>query len=217
MVDIETSRVIFPALKYKSSMKKILFAFAGFILYASGLSAQNDAWHIVADNIDPANYYGVTVANGMIGLVSSPDPMRVKDVVLNGAYDNYGRGRVSNILKGFNFVNMNLDVDGRRIGRKDISGYKQTLDMKGAQLTTTFNVGDKVSVTHRVMALRHLPFCALSMVEITAKKDVTIMPASVIEAPEMLQDVRNYYSEIDRPHVLIPLLTSVGGFHQFYF
>lgn len=179
-------------------------------MHTSGLFAQNDAWHIVADNIDPANYYGITVANGMIGLVSSPEPMRVKDVVLNGAYDNYGRGRVSNILKGFNFVNMNLDVDGRRIGRKDISAYKQTLDMRGAQLTTTFNVGEQLSVTHRVMALRHLPYCALSMVEITAKKDVTITPASVIEAPEMLQDVRNYYSEIDRPHVLIPLLTSVG-------
>ena len=66
----------------------------------------NDAWHIVADNIDPANYHGITVANGMIGLVSSPEPMKVKDVVLNGAYDNYGRGRVSNILKGFNFMNM---------------------------------------------------------------------------------------------------------------
>ncbi len=191
-------------------MKKILFAFVCLFLHTSGLFAQNDAWHIVADNIDPANYYGITVANGMIGLVSSPEPMRVKDVVLNGAYDNYGRGRVSNILKGFNFVNMNLDVDGRRIGRKDISAYKQTLDMRGAQLTTTFNVGEQLSVTHRVMALRHLPYCALSMVEITAKKDVTITPASVIEAPEMLQDVRNYFSEIDRPHVLIPLLTSVG-------
>ena len=191
-------------------MKKILFILFALCLKVSGMSAQNDAWHITADNIDPANYYGITVANGMIGLVSSPEPMRVKDVVLNGAYDNYGRGRVSNILKGFNFVNMNLDVDGRRIGRRDISGYKQTLDMRQAQLTTTFTVVDQVSVTHRVMALRHLPFCALSMVEITAKKDVTITPASVIEAPDILQDVRNYYSEIDRPHVLIPLLTSVG-------
>lgn len=169
-----------------------------------------DAWHIVADNINPANYFGVTVANGMIGLVSSPEPMRVKDVVLNGAYDNYGRGRVSNILKGFNFMNMNLDVDGRRVNRSAISGYKQTLDMRAAALTTTYDVGNQVSVSHKVMALRHLPYCALSIVEITAKKDVTITPASVIEAPEMLQDVRNYFSEIDRPHVLIPLLTSVG-------
>jgi len=190
-------------------MKKILLL-ACFCVSSVLLLAQNDAWHIVADKIDPANYYGITVANGMIGLVSSPEPMKVKDVVLNGAYDNYQRGRVSNILKGFNFVNMNLDVDGRRIGRKDISNYRQTLDMRQAELSTTFDVGDQVSVNHRVMALRHLPFCALTIVEITAKKDVTITPASVIEAPEILQDVRNYYAQIDRPHVLIPLLTSVG-------
>ena len=44
-------------------------------------------WTIPATDINPANYYGVTVANGMVGLVSSPEPMRVKDVVLNGVYD----------------------------------------------------------------------------------------------------------------------------------
>ena len=33
---------------------------------------------------------------------------------------------------------------------------------------------------------------------------------SIIEAPNHLNDVRNYFAEIDRPHVLIPLMTSVG-------
>jgi hypothetical protein len=55
-----------------------------------------DAWKIRADKIDPSNYYGVTVANGMIGIVSSSEVFKVKDVVLAGAYDLYGRGRVSN-------------------------------------------------------------------------------------------------------------------------
>lgn len=187
----------------------LLFLFLPGLLLAQE-DLKNSPWHIVADDINPSNYFGITTANGMIGLVSSPEPMKVKDVVLNGAYDNYLRGRVSNILKGFNFVNMNLDVDGRRIGRRDISNYRQTLDMQQAQLQTTFDVGDKLSVSHSVMALRHLPYCALTIVELKAKKEVTVTPMSVIEAPEMLQDVRNYYAEIDRPHVLIPLLTSIG-------
>ncbi len=174
-------------------------------------NAQNtDAWLIEAKSIDPKNYYGVTVANGMIGLVSSPEPMKVQDVVLNGVYDYYQRGRVSNILKTFNHANMNLEVDGKRIEIKDISNYKQTLDMKKAILVTTFDVGDKVSVKHSMMALRHLPYTAMSMVEITAKSDVRITPMSVIEAPNHLTDVQNLYSEIDRPHVVIPLMTSVG-------
>ena len=165
-------------------------------------------WQIEAQEIDPNNYYGVTVANGMIGIVSAPEPLRVKDVVLNGVYDYYQRGRVSNILKGFNHVNMNLDIDGRRIGRNDITDYRQTLDMKEAKLITTFTA-PKVRVRHEIMALRHLPYTALINVTITnGDTPVEITPMSVLEAPNHLNDVRNTYSQIDRPHVLIPLLTS---------
>jgi trehalose/maltose hydrolase-like predicted phosphorylase len=144
----------------------------------------------------------------MVGIVSSPDPLKVRDVVLNGVYDYYQRGRVSNILKTFNHVNMNLDVDGQRINLKSVSGYKQVLNMKNASLTTSFEVGDKVSVKHTMLALHHLPYTALITVEIKARKNTTITPMSVIEAPNHLVDVRNIYAQIDRPHVMIPLLSS---------
>lgn len=172
--------------------------------------APDPAWQIVGQDINPANYFGITVANGMIGLVSSAEPMKVKDVVLNGAFDTYGRGRVSNILKVFNFANMALDVDGMRLGPRDISNYRQTLDMKQAALTTSFDYKDKVSVRQTMMALRHLPFSQLTMVEITARKDCEIIPISMIESPENLKEVKNFYSEIDRPHVTIRLMTSVA-------
>lgn len=191
-------------------MKKVSIVLSVLILICFKSFSQSAEWMVEAQNINPSNYYGVTVANGMVGLVSSPEPMKVRDVVLNGVYDYYQRGRVSNILKTFNHVNMNLDVDGMRVSPANISNYRQVLDMKRAQLTTTFDVGDKISVKHSMMSLRHLPYTALSVVEITANKDVTITPMSVIEAPTHLTDVRNLYSEIDRPHVTIPLLTSVG-------
>jgi len=180
------------------------------LIPAMSFSQNTDPWVVEAKGIDPKNYFGVTVANGMIGLVSSPEPMHVKDVVLNGVYDYYQRGRVSNILKTFNSVNLNLEVDGKRISSKDISNYRQVLNMKKASLETTFEVGDKITVKHSMMALRHLPYTALVIVEIAAKKDVALTPMSVIESPNHLMDVRNLYSEIDRPHVKIPLMTSVG-------
>jgi protein-glucosylgalactosylhydroxylysine glucosidase len=195
-------------------MKKICSVFFLFILavivVCPAHSQRQQDWIIESTTITPSQYFGVTVANGMVGIVSSPEPMRVKDVVLNGVYDYYQRGRVSNILKTFNHINMNMDVDGRRIGTADISKYRQTLDMKKAALTTSFDVGEKLSVNHTIMALRHLPYTAMAIVEITAKSDVRVTPMSVIEAPDHLGDVRNLYSEIDRPHVKIPLLTSVA-------
>jgi len=187
-----------------------LFIISWWCILSTYGFGQTSEWFVEANQIDPNNYFGVTVANGMVGIVSSADPMKVKDVVLNGVYDNYQRGRVSNILKTFNHVNMNLDVDGQRVSQRDISGYKQVLDMKKASITTTFDVGGKATVSHTIMALRHLPYTALVIVEIEAKANVNVTPASVIEAPNHLVDVRNLYAQIDRPHVTIPLLTSVG-------
>lgn len=190
-------------------MKKWMFIPGLF--FCTGIFAQTvNAWKITADTIDPNNYYGVTVANGMIGIVSSPEPFKVKDVVLAGAYDLYGRGRVSNFLKSFNLLNAYLEIDGRRIDAKNITGMKQELDMGKASFTTSFDFGDKATVSYTYYSLRQLPYTVLMDVNITAKKDIAITGASVMEAPDALKDVQNYYNEIDRPHVVISLLTSTA-------
>ena len=106
----------------------------------------------------------------MIGIVSSPEPFKVKDVVLAGAYDLYGRGRVSNFLRSFNLLNMYLEIDGKRIGNKDATNMKQELDMRHASFTTTFDYGDKAPFFYTYYSLRHLPFTVLMDVSITAKK-----------------------------------------------
>jgi len=59
----------------KNHMKKLLlFVFTSFSIQC--VRAQ-DPWLIKASAIDPSNYYGITVANGMIGVVSSPEPFKV--------------------------------------------------------------------------------------------------------------------------------------------
>jgi trehalose/maltose hydrolase-like predicted phosphorylase len=171
------------------------------------LRSQED-WTIRATSIDPSSYYGITVANGMIGIVSAPEPFKVKDVVLAGAYDQYGRGRVSNFLRSFNLLNMTLDIDGRRLDKNSIQQFTQELNMREASFTGSFDHADKATVTYSYYSLRHLPYTVLMDVTIKAKKDITINSASVMEAPDALRDVQNYYNEIDRPHVVLSLLTS---------
>jgi trehalose/maltose hydrolase-like predicted phosphorylase len=85
---------------------------------------------------------------------------------------------------------------------------KQELDMKQANFTSSFDVADKASVKYTYYSLRQLPFTVLMDVSVTAKKDINITGSSVMEAPDALRDVQNYYNEIDRPHVVISLLTS---------
>ena len=73
-------------------MYAVLLSLA-FSVSAISMQAQTDPWVIRAAQINPSEYYGITVANGMIGIVSAPEPFKVKDVVLAGAYDIYGRGQ----------------------------------------------------------------------------------------------------------------------------
>ncbi len=189
-------------------MKKTLSFSAILFIIALGHTNAQDPWKITASVIDPSKYYGITVANGMIGIVSSPEPFKVKDVVLAGAYDQYGRGRVSNFLHSFNLLNMQIAIDGRNIVAADVQNMKQELDMKKASFTGSFDYGDKATIQYTYYALRHLPFTVLMDVKITAKKELNLNTSSVMEAPDALKDVQNYYNEIDRPHVNIGLLTS---------
>ena len=140
-------------------MKRLIACCSLALLYCC--AAAQDAWKISTTNIDAKNYYGITVANGQIGIVSSPEVFKVKDVVLAGAYDLYGRGRVSNFLRSFNLLNMTLDIDGKTMDAKNTSNFSQQLDMQHAAFTASFDYGDKASVTYTYYSLRHLPFTVL--------------------------------------------------------
>ncbi|MDX1639503.1 MAG: hypothetical protein R3281_16170, partial [Balneolaceae bacterium] len=83
------------------------YSFYGFIIavvVAVGLVAavngevqaqsQGDpsGWIKAVDDIDPDRYFGVTVANGMIGLVSSAEPLYLVEWVLFGVLVLLGGG-----------------------------------------------------------------------------------------------------------------------------
>ena len=180
------------------------------LLFVQCYVAAQDPWKLKVEHIDPGNYYGVTVANGIIGIVSSPEPFKVKNVILAGAYDTYGRGRVSNFLNGFNLLNMYMEVDGKRLGAGNTQNMQQQLDMQQAAFTTQLQYGKKANIKYTYYALRHLPFTVLMDVTITANEDFKLTAASVMETPDALRDVENYYNEIDRPHVTLSLLTSTA-------
>lgn len=173
-------------------------------------SSQHSTWHIESDQINPAHYFGAMVANGMIGLVSDARPMYVKEVILNGVYDRYQRGRVSNILKGFQPINLELAINGHHLNANSIQNYRQRLDLKRASFVSLFETNE-VEVQHEMIALRQLPYTALVSLTITAKEDLSFTCFNHIEAPDHLRNIRQFYSEIDRPHVKIPLFTSVAN------
>ncbi len=178
-----------------------------FLFLFASLWGQNP-WKIIATDIHPDNYYGVTMGNGMLGIVSSPYPFRTDNVVLAGSYDKYGRGRVSNFLNGFNMLNASVSIDGENISRSNISGFTQTLDMKSAMHTSHFSFGEKADIIYSYLALRQLPYCALLVVEVEPKVDLTLSAVNIQEIPDAFRDGQMYYNEINRRHAAIKLLTT---------
>lgn len=180
------------------------------VIVSNILYAQPDPWKISADNIRPDNYYGIAVANGMIGILSSPQPLKVESVVLAGTYDLYGRGRVSNFLNSFNLLNLNLYIDGQSVSGKNLNGFSQTLDMQHAVFCGSGFFNGKADIHYRYFALRQLPYCVMMEVTVKAEQDIDISATNLMQAPDAMRDVQNYFNEINRPHANIALMTSSG-------
>lgn len=178
------------------------------LLMSTGTYVQaQDPWVVNAKNIDPASYYGISVANGVLGVISSPQPLKIKEVVLAGAYDMFGRGRVGNFLPSFNLLNMELKVDNVLVSASNISNFTQSLDMKNARFEASFDYKDAVRVEYSYMALRHLPYTVMMDVTIKAKKKVNITCSNLLETPSSLINPQQMENTTDAP-IIVRVISS---------
>ncbi len=146
--------------------------------------ARGDPWRITADHIDPHQYFGESMANNAIGLLSSTTPFRTQQTMLYGAFEPMWRGSVPGSVRSFNFLDLDVRIDGTAIDSASrVRNLRQTLDFKRAVLTTSFDYGDKASVTYALRALRELPYSALLDVTVTARKPIRLDVAAQLEAP----------------------------------
>lgn len=186
------------------------FIFSFLILSVSNNLYSQDPWKLSANNPEPDNYYGETVANGVIGIISSPEPLKVKEVVLAGVYDTYKRGRVSNFIPNYNLLNMKLTLNGESIYSYNINNFRQELNMQNGAFSGSFQYKDLATVTYTYYALRHLPHCVIMIVNIDTQKDVHMNVENLLETPTSLNNQQHYFQNITNSHVNIPLLTSVA-------
>ena len=175
----------------------------------TGLSAQ-DAWKITAGQIEPPSYYGITVANGMLGLVSSPEPLKISRVVLGGLYDIYGKGRVNNFLHGINMLDTELQINGSTVTASRISGYKQTLDMRQGVFCGEFDYQSLARVEYQYTSLRHLPYSCLLRVRIIPKEDIEVAVANILTVHESLRNPQESFNRIFNGKTAIDFCTSMA-------
>ena len=190
----------------------IIVALLGSLSLCQSLSAQEKGWEVVAADITAANYYPVTVANGMMGMLSSANPFQLKRVMMSGVYDVHGNDRVSHILEMPNPLGIRFTIDGETLTRNEqVSHFTQVLNMKKACLTTSFRYKNKATITYTLYALRQLPYVCLMEVAVNADREVNMSVKSEIGMPGTLNRAGYYKYELNPSHApAIKLLTSTA-------
>ncbi len=178
--------------------------------------AQNDGWHISTS--ETQNYTGIVLANGRIGILPSAKPFGIGQIILNNVYEKASELGVSQILKGMNFGNLKISIDGETITEANISDWKQTLMMKEAGFKTSFKFMDKAEISYTIYALRNVPYSGYIDISIKAIQSIELDVSATIEMPEDLKTPNSTFRILEDAEVTMPILQTVAtskfGKHQ---
>lgn len=188
-------------------MKHLLITITLFL--GSFLYAQNDGWHITTT--DKEEYTGIAMSNGRIGMLTSPEPFRIKHTVLNNVYDVDPVLKVSQIVHGMDFGNLDVFIDGEQVTAENISNWSQTIDMKEAAFTTRFDYQGKAKISCTVYALRNLQYTGYIDIAISATEDIEVKAIGKITTPEQYRDPQNSYQVLRDVETTMPILQTVAG------
>lgn len=191
-----------------------------FILFLHFMTfASDEGWQITATSTD--QYFPPVVGNGMIGVLPSASPLQIQRVLLNGFYD-IGSGRNHGVVTNYDLMNAplidihlkNLQSNLLRASHNDINDWEQTIHMKYAEVVTSFNLYKTLSVSHRLMALRHLPYNYLTEITITALKDEQLEIFVSVEGKDYLENLENSFHYVSNVPLMSSTVLSPSGKHQ---
>ena len=169
---------------------------------------QGDGWNITAT--ERSDYTGIAVSNGRIGILTSKKPLEIQHIVLNNVYDMDPVAKVSRVLHGMNYGNLDIYIDDEKITEENISNWSQTLNMKEAAFTTTFTFKNKADISCTIYALRNVQYTGYIDIKIDAKKEINAQVVGKILTPWDYQMPEQSYKVLRDVETSMPILQSVA-------
>lgn len=184
--------------------------FLTLILISTTLWSQSpgDPWSISSGKVDA--YTGIVAANGRIGILPEDKPFEVRSIILNNVYDKESQLGVSKILLGMNFGNLEMEIDGVKITETNVSNWKQTLNMKEAAFTTSFDFEDKAKISYTIYALRNIQYTGYIDFKVQANTDITIKVTGKIQTPEEYNGPISTFRVLEDLETTMPILQTVA-------
>lgn len=193
-------------------MNKILLMGLALISMIYGKATPSDynlsPWHIAVN--DKTEYTGISLSSGRIGMMPSDKPFTVESVILNNVYEKESATGVSKLLKGINFANLIVIIDGDTVNENTVSNWQQILNLKEASLTTSFLFKDKAEIAYTIYALRSMPYTGIMDVTIRSLKMTDISVAGVISCPEEYKNPESTFRILKDNEIKMPLLQTVA-------
>jgi len=192
---------------------QLLLILLSFYPFCNAQEVKNNpaepGWEIRVTEKD--NYTGVALANGRIGLMPSDVPFTTNAIYLNNVYDKESPLGDTRLLKGINFANARLSIDGEIITGDNISQWTQTLNMKEAWMSTSFQFKDKAVVTCRMYALRQMPYAALIDITVQALSGpIEIRAEGIINCPVEYKPDTSAFRILKDAEIVMPLLQTIA-------
>lgn len=186
-----------------------------FLFISVSISGQNksDEWHLYANSRQ--NYFGVAMANGQIGIVTNDEPLKTKEIILNGVYQPSPENGISKIVRGIEFLNLHLTINKEQIKSDNIENWSQIVSMKDGTSTVSFTFKDYATIDYTILANRAIPYSAMAIVEITPNKDIEIAANNYMVVPDELKDAKSQYRVLKDNQYLMPVFgtsaTTMNG------
>ncbi len=178
------------------------------LLNLSLVYPQEEGWTISTPKVD--QYTGIVTANGRIGILPEDKPFQTKSVILNNVYDKESPLGVSKILLGMNFANMDMEIDGELVTEKNITDFKQVLDLKTAAFTTSFSFRGKAIVSYTIYALRNVQYTGYVDVKVIPTKLLKLKMTGKISTPQEYLDPISTFRVLKDLETTMPILQTVA-------
>jgi len=187
-----------------------LFLCTTFTLSARSINQGHQAspWEIAVNSRN--NYTGISLSSGRIGIMPSEKPFRAESIFLNTIYEKESEKGVSRLLKGINFANLAMVIDGDTVDEKSISDWQQTFNLKEASLTTSFRYRNKAAIEYTLYALRGMPYTGILDVSVKASENVNLSVAGILLCPQEYKDPDPSFRILKDNEIKMPLLQTVA-------
>lgn len=183
----------------------LLLLLAGPIVFGQ---TKSDEWHLVANSRE--NYFGVAMSNGQIGIVTDDTPLKTKEIILNGVYDGSPENGISRIVRGIEFLNLHLSINGQEIKSDNITNWSQVISMKEGMSTTSFSFNKSASINYTILANRAVPYSAMAIVEITPLADIEIVANNYMIVPSELKEAKSQFRILKDNQYMMPVFGTTA-------